>query len=85
MTTEQFIEKAKKVIKDKYGVSNISQVPEIQMKKIKNATKKYVYYNVAFDSACEMSYYYFLKKNNIKFEFHPDEFFEYNFKGKKVV
>lgn len=55
--------------KEKYGVENVMQVPEIRAK----IHKKWYYDNVYFDSSWELIYYIWLKDNNIKFKYQKDK------------
>lgn len=43
---------------------------------------KYFYNNIYFDSSWELAYYLWLSENNIKFEYHPDIYFEYSYNNK---
>ena len=62
-------EKMKEANKEKYGVENVMQVPEIRAK----IHKKWYYDKVYFDSSWELIYYIWLKDNNIKFEYQKDK------------
>lgn len=74
----------KKTIKEKYGVDNISQNEEIKKIKRKGLGKKYFYDNISFDSTWELALYFYLKYNNISFEYQPtDKTFTYKANGKK--
>lgn len=70
-------EKAKEANKEKYGVENVMQVPEIRSK----VRKKYYYDDVYFDSGWELIYYIWLKDNNISFEYQKDRI-PYYYKNK---
>lgn len=61
-------EKMKEANKEKYGVENVMQVPEIRSK----IHKKWYFDNVYFDSSWELIYYIWLKDNNINFEYQKD-------------
>ena len=61
-------EKMKEPNKEKYGVENVMQVPEIRTK----IHKKWYFDNVYFDSSWELIYYIWLKDNNINFEYQKD-------------
>ena len=61
-------EKMKEANKEKYGVENVMQVPEIRAK----IHKKWYFDNVYFDSSWELMYYIWLKDNNINFEYQKD-------------
>ena len=62
-------EKIKEANKEKYGVENVMQVPEIRAK----IHKKWFYNNLYFDSSWELIYYIWLKDNNIDFEYQKDK------------
>ena len=70
-------EKIKISNKEKYGVENVMQVPEIRAK----IHKKYFYDNVYFDSSWELIYYIWLKDNNINFKYQKDKI-PYYYKNK---
>lgn len=73
---EENLDRRKKIMLERYGVENMSQVPEFQRKK----AWKYYYNRERFDSKPELAYYIYLKDNNIPFSFHTDrlEYFEEN-------
>lgn len=62
--TKDYLEKRAKTWKEKYGVENISQIGL-------NKTKKINFDKIWFDSKWEVYYYFYLKNNNIPFEYHP--------------
>ena len=63
----------------KYGVINGggSRLAQLKMH------KKYYYDNIYFDSMPEISFYIWLKDNNIQFEFHPNIQLKYFYKDKQ--
>lgn len=66
-----------KAIRNKYNVDNVSSLDFVKSKKRKYRNKKYIYDGVYFDSSWELAYYYYLKSNNIDFEYQPDIMFKY--------
>lgn len=76
---KQIREKIKQTNLLKYGNENAGASTIIQ-KKIK---KRYIYNNIYFHSAPELAFYIYLKDNNIDFQYHSNEYFEYIFNGNK--
>lgn len=74
--TKEYLEKRTKTWLKKYGVDNIAKIGL-------NQSKKILFDNIYFDSKWEVYYYFYLKDNNIQFEYHPDVILEYDFNGKK--
>ncbi len=70
----------KKKNKEKYGVENVMQVPEIRAK----IHKKWYYDNIYFDSSWELIYYIWLKDHNINFKFQEDKI-PYYFENKMHI
>lgn len=66
---------------DRYGVTNGGGSREAQLK----IRKKYFYDGYYFDSSPEIAFYIWLVDNNIKFEYHPNEFIHYVFNGKQKI
>lgn len=64
----QNTQKIQNVWKQKYGVTNPSQVPEIAQKKVITAKTSTAYDGKVFDSKYEVDVYEFCKRNNIPIE-----------------
>ena len=75
--TEEFKEKSKQSIQNKYGVDNASQSLWVQSKK----HYKYFYDNLKFDSSWELAFYIYHKDNGYKIEREPCKF-KYTYKNK---
>lgn len=76
-----FKQKAEKTCIEKYGFRHAMQSNEIQKKQ----KQKYIYEGIYFDSFPEVAYYFWLKDNNISFEYQPNVQFDYEFEGKTHV
>lgn len=89
LQNKEVAEKARQTLLKNWGVDNISKsdyfkneiVPFINY----NAGVDIYYDDYHFDSSWELAYYKYLKENNIEFIFHPKEFFEYEYNGKKHI
>lgn len=77
--TTKFRQQCREKSLEKYGVENPSQCPEIRRKQ----QQRYLYNGINFDSAPEVALYIWLKDHQIQFEYQPDVFFDYEFKGRK--
>lgn len=73
--TKEYLEKRSQTWLNKYGVDNISKLGMNQAHKIE-------FDGIYFDSKWELYYYFYLKNNNINFEYHPKIMLEYEFEGK---
>ena len=76
--TEEYLKQFKKTCLEKYGTEHFMYVAEIR----KKVFKKYKIDDVCYDSKWEYLYEQYLIQNNIKYEYHPDIYFEYDFNGK---
>lgn len=70
---QSFKEKREKTFLEKYGVKSLTD--------IQKARRKYIYNNLNFDSSIELAYYIFLVDKKVPFEYHPNVFFEYEYKN----
>lgn len=52
-------------------------------KKYIKISRSYLYNDIIFDSSWELAYYIWLNDNNIKFEYQPNIYFEYQVNNKK--
>ena len=98
---EEIKEKIKQTCLDKYGVTSANKLKTVQIKKeatclqhfgvkygcLLSKPGKYIFNNVIFDSSWELSYYLYLKKNNINFQYHPTdkEFIYFDSNNKKRI
>lgn len=76
---EEGREKIKQTCIEKYGVEHPSQNYEIFCK----TQKRYEYEGVCFHSSWEVFVYFYLKDNNIEFEYQPKTEFSFEFNRKK--
>jgi len=60
-----------------YGVTNGGASRQAQLK----AKRRYIYKGISFDSSPELVFYIWLEDNNVKFSYHCDKFFEYEYGG----
>lgn len=77
--TDEYKIKSKNTSQMKYGVPNPMQCREVMLK----TKQKFRKDGKIYDSSWEYYYEQYLIQNNIKFEYQPDIFFWYEFKGKK--
>lgn len=75
------IEKIKSTNLQRYGYEWPQQNPDIRKKQ----QYKYTFDNKKFDSSWELTYYIWLKDNNIQFEYQPNVHFSYMFNNKQHI
>ena len=90
--SDEFKQKSKNTLMLKYGVDNSAKVSAFQDKAINTKLEKYgqlrastkiKMFGIAFDSMWEVYVYYYLKKHNVNFTYHPRTFFTYLKNGKE--
>ena len=77
--TNEYKKHARQTCLEKYGVEYPIQNREIMLK----CKQKYIYDGIYFDSSPELALYIYLKDTGANFQYQPNVFFWYEYKGKE--